>query len=349
MPSDYSDIGENVVAAAFRPLVKRKIVGATVGLIVRNEKAIYTYGRSDATSENALPCDSIFEIGSITKVFTGVLLAQMVHEREVHLNDPVAKFLPRFPDAQGKYLGEITLLDLATHTSGLPRLPRNFFLVAHSHPLDPYSQYTVRDLDEAFQKAKPRVLFGKRFHYSNFGFGLLGYVLERAAGKSYEALIIERICRPLHMTETAIHLSSGLNMRQVQGHGRRRKPVPDWHFSALEGAGALRSTVPDMVRFLCANLKPETTPIASALRMAQYPQRPIKKRGASIGLGWIIRRKEGYTVVWHNGGTGGFGSFIGLDRDVNIGLVCLSNSRHSRKLDRSGFHVLNRLAKQVAT
>lgn len=348
MPSDHSDIGADLVAEVFRPLVARKIMGAAVGLIVRNERAIYTYGRTDSISNNALPADSVFEIGSITKIFTGVLLAQMVHEREVHLNDPATKFLPRSLNVHGSYLDKITLRNLATHTSGLPRLPCNLFRLALSFPSDPYSQYTIGDLGDALRKTKPRTLFGKRFRYSNLGFGLLGYILERAAGESYEALIIERICRPLHMVETAINLSSELNARRVQGHGKHRKPVPDWHFAALEGAGALRSTMSDMLRFLSANLEPEATPIASALRMAQYSQRPANRRGMSIGLGWLVREREGCSVVWHNGGTGGFGGFIGLDRDVNAGLVCLSNSQHCKKLDRSSFHVLNRVAKQVA-
>ncbi len=200
---------------------------------------------------------TIFQIGSVTKVFTALLLADMAERGEVHLSDPAASYLPG-PAGDGP-----TLADLATHTSGLPRLPRGLLRSALLHPRDPYARYPparlVRDAGRALRAGSP----GSHYAYSNFGFGLLGYLLGQAAGTPYETLVTRRICVPLGLSDTTFAAPGP--PRAARGH-RRARPVPDWRLGALAGAGGLYSTAADLARFLRACLlAPPAAPATASL------------------------------------------------------------------------------------
>ena len=277
--------------------------------------------------------DRVFEIGSITKVFTGSLLAQMAADGSVRLDDPVAKFLPasvRVPARNGR---EITLVDLATQSSGLPRLPGN---MAPRDQANPYADYTVAQMYAFLSGYELPRDPGETYEYSNLGVGLLGHALALKAGMTYEELVRRRILAPLGLRETAITLSPALRARVAPGHDNEGKVVPGWDLPTLAGAGALRSTVGDMLMFLAANL--DST---SVFRQAHQSRHAAGNASMTIGLGWhILARPGGNVITWHNGGTGGYRSFAGFDATRKIGVVVLTNA--SIGADDIGFHLLDR-------
>ena len=286
------------------------------------------------TQAGAADGDTIFEIGSITKTFTGQLLAEAVSRNEVKLDDSISKFLPasvKTPERNGR---QITLLDLTTHSSALPRLPDN---LVPKDAENPYADYTVKQMYDFLSDFKPARDIGAEYEYSNLGAGLLGHILALKAGTDYEALVLERICQPLRMTDTAIALSPALQKRLAPGHDASGAPAKNWDLPTLAGAGALRSTVNDLLKFLSANLELVPTNLAPVMRLAQQPQRDAGAQ-MKVGLGWHIAEKYDAKIVWHNGGTGGYHSFIGLNPVTKRAVVLLANT--ARSFDDIGFHLL---------
>jgi CubicO group peptidase (beta-lactamase class C family) len=310
-------------------------VGIVVGLVDEKGTRVITYGKPSQDSKEALDGNSVFEIGSVTKVFTATLLADMVERGEVSLNDPISKYLPRTvktPTRDGK---EITLLDLSTQTSGLPRLPSNF---APKDPQNPYSDYSVDQMYAFLSGYSLTRGIGEKYEYSNFGVGLLGHILTLRAGTDYETLVRKRICQPLGMSDTKIKLTPEMLARMATGHNQTLKPVPNWDLPNLAGAGALRSTVNDMLKFVAANLGLTKSPLLVAMQKAQQFQRETGQPDLSIGLNWHILKKFDSEMIWHNGGTAGYHSFIGLDTKNRRGVVVLSNSAND--IDDIGRHLL---------
>ncbi len=278
---------------------------------------------------------SVFEIGSITKVFTGILLADMVQRGEVTLGDPVSKYLPSdvtMPSRNGR---EITLLDLSTHRSGLPRLPSN---MSPKDASNPYADYTVDQLYAFLASHELRRDIGSQYEYSNLAVGLLGHVLARVAGMNYEDLVRTRILTPLHMTMSGIALTPDMQDWMVAGHNQQGRVVPLWDLPVFAGAGALRSNTIDMLRFLAANIGPPEGDLEKAMRASHIPHMQAGPQMA-VGLNWHIRSVGEKRLVWHNGGTAGFRTFIGFDPDERVGVVVLTNSAHGA--DDIGFHLIN--------
>jgi CubicO group peptidase (beta-lactamase class C family) len=266
--------------------------------------------------------NSVFEIGSASKVFTCLALADMVKKGEVKLEDPVAKYLPksvRMPSRGGK---QITLADLATHTSGLPRMPDN---LKPKDPWNPYADYTVQQMYAFLSSYELKRDIGAEFEYSNLGVGLLGHVLALKAGSSYETLIVRRICTPLKMTDTRIMLSADQKARLVTGHGPDGKPAKNWDIPTLAGAGALRSTANDMLKFVAANAGLAKSDLYPAMELSHEERHEAGSSVLSVGLGWHILHRTGGVVVWHNGQTGGYHSFVAFDKAAKRGVVVLAN------------------------
>lgn len=312
----------------------KRAMGVVVATLEKGkEPHIYTAGVSGISG---LPLDgnTVFEIGSITKVFTNTILADMVRRGEVSLSDPISKYLPKsvhVPQRNGK---QITLLDLATQSSGLPRLPTN---LAPADMGNPYADYTVKQLyDFLSTYTLPRDI-GSLYEYSNLGMGILGHVLSLRAGKSYEALVKERVLVPLGMHDSGITLSPRMKSHMAQGFDANGSPMHLWDLPTLAGAGALRSTANDMLKFLAANLDSASVPLGPAMAMAQAPKKPIGPNNM-IGLAWNTVTLFELPVTWHNGGTGGFRTFIGIDSQNHRGVIVLSNSTNSP--DDIGFHIL---------
>ncbi len=315
-------------------IAARRATGIVVATLEQGRAPrIFTAGISGVVGR-PLDGSTIFEIGSITKVFTNTILADMVRKREVRLDDPVSKYLPasvRMPGRKGK---QITLVDLATQSSGLPRLPTN---LRPADAANPYVDYSVKDLYDFLSSYTLTRDIGAQYEYSNLGMGLLGHVLALRAGKSYADLVKERVLEPLGMHDTGILLTASMRSHIAQGFDANGTPVPLWDLPTLAGAGGLRSTANDMLKFLAANLDSAQGPLGPAMAMARAPRRPIGGNNW-IGLAWNTVNLFGTSVVWHNGGTGGFRAFIGLDDAHHRGVVVLSNSTNSP--DDIGFHLL---------
>jgi D-alanyl-D-alanine-carboxypeptidase/D-alanyl-D-alanine-endopeptidase len=306
---------------------EHRAAGMAVGVLDRGHRMVAVAGNARAGSAR-IDDATDFEIGSITKVFTGTLLANMVLHHEVALDDPVAKYLPGWtiPSYQGH---AITLLDLATQSSGLPRLP-------DLHPAnvdDPYADFDAAALQHFLAGYALTRAPGAQYEYSNLGVGLLGFVLARRLGVSYQRAIAQRVLIPLGMSHSSI--TGGLGTSLVaEGHTTAFDVTPPWHFDALQGAGALHATLADLLRFVAAVLDTTQGPLQHEMAFATRPRRSIG--GAdSIGLAWHFAYGDSVQLVWHNGGTGGFRSWLSVDRRRQRAVVALSNDA-SAPLDAIG-------------
>lgn len=263
----------------------------------------------------------LFEIGSITKVVTALLLAQTVAEGRVSLDDPIAQHLPR-ELALAPATAAITLGQLATHTSGLPRLPTNF---RPANPAEPYADYDVGKLYAFLRDYRPAEPAPRPAAYSNLGFGLLGHLLERIHGRTYAELLAQRITGPLGLRDTVITPDAEQSSRMAVPHSGS-VAVPAWQLGALTGAGAIRSTAADLARFAQALLAPERNPLTDAWAFIREPRAPFGNRSMQIGLA-IILENRGKDVVWHHsGGTGGFRTYLELAPSRRQATVLLLNN-----------------------
>lgn len=295
--------------------------GAAVALIDHGKIQFFCSGNM-AIDGNPVTEDTIFEIGSITKVFTTLALVDMMNKGKVQLDDPIEKYLPgvKIPELDGK---KITLRHLATHTSGMPRLPENFDLEDRSNP---YANYSLENLYEFLNQHVLQRAPGAQFEYSNVGMGLLGHILPLVANKSYEELIFDTISSKLAMENTGIIVTPQMQKRFAEGHQSDQK-VKHWDFQqSMVGCGSLRSSIKDMSQFLAANMGLLSSPISNLLRQCQEQQyEPIPQMG--VGLGWMLNQCDTDTkIIWHNGGTGGFRSYLGFDPIRQKGVVILANS-----------------------
>lgn len=318
--------------------VQHQTVGVVVGVIGPEGRRVIAYGHPEKGDSRPVGGDTIFEIGSETKVFTALLLADMVQRGEVTLDDPAAKYLPqgvKMPERNGR---SITLVDLATHTSGLPRLPANF---APKDPGNPYADYSVQQLYQFLSSYQLTRDIGSQYEYSNVGGGLLGYVLALRAGTGYEALVESRICKPLGMNNTRITLTPEMKARLAAGHNAALDRVENWDTPTLAGAGALRSSANDMLTFIAANLGYTKSPLAPAMAAMLKVRKPTGQPGLEIALGWHIFTTNGKGIIWHNGGTGGYRSFMGFDPKAREGVVLFSNAGTAAGVDDIGRHLLD--------
>ena len=324
-----------------QPLIESKtVVGMTIGVVRGDERIVRGYGRVSMNDDRAPDGRTVYEIGSATKAFTGILLAEMAERGEVKLNDPANDYLPRGVRLPSEDETAITLEHLATHSSGLPRLPDN---MAPADPANPYADYTVKQMYAFLKEAKLNHPPGESVDYSNLGMGLLGHLLAREAGQSYEQLITERLLRPLQMSDTAIALTPSMRSRLAPPYAAFGQPAKNWDLPTLAGAGALRSTARDMLKFIEANLEASAdadSPLSRAMADA-HRRRKLTPQGGGIGLGWHIAR-DGQTR-WHNGQTGGYHSMVMLSPRIDAGVVVLANTAtpHVDTLGQQIMQVLN--------
>lgn len=322
-----------------RILAERVAIGRNPGIVVGvldaegpRVLAVGTSGKEGL----ALDGHTLLEIGSASKVFTSVLMADMALKGETRLDEPIQGLLPetvRIPDDEGR---PITLLDISTHRSALPRMPANF---TPGDPQNPYADYTVDQMYEFLSGYELTRHIGDEFEYSNLAVGLLGHALSLRAGMSYESVVRERILDPLGMEDTGIDLSDDLLARMAQGHTPVGAPASNWDIPALAGAGAIRSTANDMLRFLAANLEGADTPISPAMALT-HEIRNEAGGDQAMALGWLVfRRFEDLPIHWHNGGTGGFRFFMGVDKTHGRAVTVLTNA--SVSVDDLGFHLLD--------
>lgn len=296
------------------------VAGMVVGIVTPDDAKVYGYGRVGGPGDGRTPDgDTIFEIGSVSKVFNTMLLARAVEQGELESGTPLQDLLAAEDDLKGTGGSAVTLEHLAAHTSGLPRIPSNFEPADISNP---YADYGL-DLAMAFlRRHEPVRAPGESYEYSNLGAGLLGHGLARRAGSSWEELVRTRIAEPLGMVDTTVTLDEAQQARFAQPHDADLNPVPAWDFDVLAGAGALRSTANDLIKLLQVALGHTESPWGTTLATMAHPLAETGD-GGLVGLGWHLARSG---LVWHNGGTSGSHSFIGYDKDEKFGVVVLSNT-----------------------
>jgi CubicO group peptidase (beta-lactamase class C family) len=338
--ADLQSVLDRDLAAALKSgeLAPSTHTGVTIGVEQHGVRRIFTYGPAKP--------DSLFEIGSITKTFTALMLAQMVQQHTVRLDEPVRDLLP--PNTVAKPAGpEITLLDLSDQHSGLPRMPDNF------HPADPANPYA--DYDPALLYAyiaKHGVALPAQapFGYSNLGVGLLGQALANRARMPYPKLLQDEITGPLGMHDTVIALTRALQSRFIEGHDANHQPAHAWDLDALAGAGGIRSTAADMLTYLDAQLHPGHLPasttasadgktLPAAIAQVQVIHADVGD-GMHIALNWLHYDTTG--SYWHNGGTGGYSSYALFDPAKDFALVVLTNTAPDGFTDRLGLHIAQR-------
>jgi len=291
-----------------------------VGIIDENDVEYYYYGDM-AKGENPIDENTLFEIGSVTKVFTTMILADMVEKGEVNLNDPIEKFLPEDVSTPSKNGRTITLFDLATHSSGLPRMPDGFPIT----DMDEQFQYDREEMYDSLSKVELSREIGSQYEYSNFGFFLLGHILSLQAGQSYEELLQERVLDKFGMDSTCVKQCDDLRDRFANPHFLGFAANELNLSEDMVGAGEIRSSGKDMLSFLSYVMGLEDSDLRSSFELTQKVNRQIDDT-LSIGLAWHMLQKDDRMIVWHNGATNGFASFVGFDPESNQGVVVLTNT-----------------------
>lgn len=316
----------------------KRYVGIWIGTLTPQGTYLKGYGKTSKASSEAPSENTIFEIGSITKTFTAILLAKSGLDR----NRGIKAFLPAWKIPTKSQ--SITLNHLASHTSGLPSIGSDI------ESLDDFLNYTPEKLASWLSTYQLKKSPGANYEYSNVGFGLLEFILSQQSKNTYEDAV-NAITDELGMTDTVVHLSPEQKKRLSQAHDASGAENAYWNWgknSTLEGAGALKSTGSDMIKYLKANLEAPNTSLGNAISESHRETFRIDDQ-LSVALAWRISKSSG--VVWHDGGTGGFQSFIGFDKVKKVGVVILANSaledtdhKPDGRINETGMKILSLLA-----
>lgn len=317
---------DSLVDASVREYFRdSRAVGLSIGIVQGNQTHYYNYGETEYGNGSVPTNRTIYEIGSMTKSFTGILLAQAVLDDKVHLDDDVRTYL------KGEYFnleyeGEpIRIVHLANHTSRIPRLFPNLWERKEYDSLNPFSTYSKELLFEGLHRMTMDTLPGVVNSYSNMGVALLGCILEDVYNEEYVALLSKFVLAPLHMADTKIGISALDTNRLAKAHNAQRKPIPYWDVPAIAAIGALRSNTADLTKYIRANIANATKSIALSHELTfGTPQK-------GMGLNWFLyTTRDGYTVVEHGGGTGGSRSSLQCFPELRAGFVILTNSVANR-------------------
>jgi CubicO group peptidase (beta-lactamase class C family) len=286
---------------------------------------------------------TVYEIGSVSKVFTGLLLADAVIRGEIDLNAAAEATNAagiRLPSRDGR---SITWLDLSTHRAGLPRLPGNLPLTNTS---DPYRDYDAKKAAAFLNRYELPRKPGTSQEYSNLGTSVLGYLVAQKAGKTYQQLLRERIAEPLQMTDCTVSLSSDQLKRLATPHDKVGSAASPWTFADLPGAGGIHATMRDMMRFAKAQLTPPSGTLGAAIELAWKQHTAADDSGSAMGLGWMIAG-DGQTR-WHNGQTGGSHAALFLNRNLKCAVVILCNTAEMNDVDQLAMELVMKAAGQEA-
>ncbi|MEU4114432.1 serine hydrolase domain-containing protein [Kitasatospora sp. NPDC028055] len=333
------------VAAAVRA-AQPHATAVTVAVARGEAEEVHCHGRL-GHEPTAPPCtpDTVFELGSVTKTFTALLLADMAVRGELALDDPMEDRLPRhWRPARVRSAEPIRLLHLATHTSGLSRLPPG--LLASALPAwssNPYAAYGDEQLRDGLARTTVRGRPGSRFRYSNYGVALLGRALAETAGIPYEQLLAERICRPLGLRSTGCAPDTP---GRAVGH-RRGRALPPWRIPGLPGAGAVRAGGADLLRYLRLHLDGAEGELGAAARDVQRSRLRLPHSTDRIGLVWMHRRSGDRDLYFHSGGTRGFTAFVGFSPEGSAAVAALANTGPALngRFVQAGYEVLRAVSR----
>ncbi len=350
-PAEPQNVQELVNQQVGLLVQQKKLASAAVAVVRGDDVQTFFYGAVKSGNSQAPNADTLYEIGSVTKTFTAAVLALLVADGVVALDTPVQDLLPpgtRVPDWNGR---KISLGDLASHISGLPGLPTNL-KIGLSNLQDPYADYTISDLYDFLADYELQREPGTAYEYSNLGVALLGQALALKSGSTYEQVIQTRLLDPLGLSDSAFELNPGQAARfappfreslfRSVGCG----PVPgrNWNLGIFTPAGALKSTLKDMVRYIKANMEPETTVLAEAASLL-YTARFVVTEEVKVALGWhtLATAAGAGEIIWHNGETGGYCSFVGFNAQRGTGVVILSNTVAATYTDPAAITILTGL------
>lgn len=300
----------------------KRAIGVLAGLLNPEGRSFSSYGRVSIDGPQPTQ-DTIFELGSIGKVFTSFLLADMVEKKEVALDDPVQKYLPASVVVPSRGRRQITLQHLATHSSGLPR---DSVPVDLSQDSSPYAGYTADNLYTWLSAYRLERDPGSQVEYSNVGVGLLGHALSLRAGMSYEDLLRRRLLEPLGMTSTAITLNTEQISRRATGHNGKLLPVPPWTGGVIAPTGGMTTTAADMLKFGAAILDPKS-PLKNTFARMTSVKVPLEGENEYQALGWGMFRYRGNDMLGHSGGTFGFETRFVVDMTRKRAVIVWVNGK----------------------
>ncbi|MCP3385066.1 serine hydrolase [Bradyrhizobium sp. CCGUVB4N] len=332
-------VSESDLKAALSQRFTGDRTGACVAAgVIDNGTVATAYFCADPKSARPYDEHTAFEIGSVTKTMTAALLAELIATHDIALDDPIAKLLPPGTSVPSFNGHEITVGEIVTHTSGLPAIPPDY------HPPDPKNPYagaTERDLLDTLAAIKLTREPGSKWEYSNPAMIVLSYALAKRAAKDYETLLSERLLGPLGMNETYV-ASRPPQVHLAQGHYPNGEAAPPWDFHPdMAGAGGVRATLADMLRYMEGELGTRDSAITPALALTQQEVADVDKH--RMGMNWFLSVVNGHTIALHEGATGGYSSFAGFDRDAKRAVVLLSDTSlvTLRGLGQLGFHLLD--------
>jgi CubicO group peptidase (beta-lactamase class C family) len=332
-PSRLTSLKENIT----NRISNGPLVGVAVAYINPDgETSYFTAGTRSVDDSAEVTNNSIFQIASVTKVFTALALSKLLEERSIGLEQTANSLLGNdfsLPTYKGK---EITLKHLITHTSGLPRLPNNLKM---SDPQNPYKNYSKKELKEFLRNHELQRAPGSSYQYSNLGIAIVGHILVEQLGMDYDNIIKNHIAEPLGLSRTGMQLGDVDNSTVASGH-YQGATVPKWDFSIFEAMGGLQSSITDLGRFVKAHIRHESS-IVDALSMVQKPLFDVEQSSKlidKIGMGWMLSTQQD-SIWWHNGRTSGFSSFVGFNTETSAGVAVLGNA-HAR-IDDIGLYLLD--------
>ena len=340
-----------------------KSPGISVGLINESGIQTFNYGEIEKKSNITPTADTVFEIGSMTKTFTATLAVQLQQEGILSLDEPITKFLPELKNSVFDK-NNITLYHLLTHTSGISEFSLHIFIsqmfsimTTGKSRVTEYEYNTEKFLNY-ISTLKLKNSPGSTWMYSNLGFGLVGKILERITGNSYEDLVKNRICDVLDMKDTGINLFESHKNELATGYSFRNKQADYWNMPAIEAAGSLRSTTSDMIKFLKASLGLSKTKLSPVFEFCQNtksnPKIPVsmkffsKSMGitlSSFRLGWFVFPQESVDILGHDGGTEGFSSFMCMNLENQSAVVILTN-RAMKIVHKLGVSLIKEMEKK---
>lgn len=311
-----------------------------IGVVNNNKINTFYYGQTDATRKTSIPDgNTLYEIGSISKVFTATLLAELVEKGTISLDDSIVKFLPDSV-AQNPLIQKITFKQLANHTSGLPRLPKNLDKAPKFNAKNPYATYSRKEMFHYLKNVQSENEPGENFEYSNLGYGLLGELIAIITQKSYSQNIKEIISDTLKLPNT-VEKANPKTQKITKVYNAEGQETPIWEWQAMAATGALKSTIHDLLRFAQYQFKlPESTLENAMAHTRQFTF--YLPPNTDIGLAWHMNMVDDVLQYWHNGGTGGSSSFIGLVPDKKSAIIVLSNSAIS--VDEISSKILSKIA-----
>lgn len=313
---------EKKIATLVAPyLTHNKVNAVSVGVISNGVVWKKHYGVIDGKGTPAPNDKTIYEIGSISKVFTSLLLADAVTSGRLKLDDPISVVMKQLVEKNPMLGNSVTFAHLSHHVSGLPAMPTN---IKPADSTNPFAGYDRRMLTDYVLKAKPVRQPGEKYEYSNLGAGLLGDLLSRQAGVSYETLLKQKLTGPLKMSDTVVTLSAEQVARLAPPHNAAMLRDKSWDFDALAGCGAVRSNIDDMLLFASASLTPPNGRLGKVIELAWKKHKPPVGANLAMGLGWMIARDG--TTRWHNGQTGGYHCMMLVNRRLKTAVVLLCNT-----------------------